>query len=801
MTYTILIIDDDSTSARTLAEILSRSYDVQVATSGEKGLVIARGAHKPDLILLDVMMPGMDGYEVCGQLKKEETTRDIPVIFVTSRGDTEDETRGISLGAVDFLSKPVKPPVALARIRNHLAIKRAQDRVRLLMHSANDGILVIDGDSWLVLEANPMIGTMLGNEPARLVGRQWLDLFPPEQRTLYRRMITAQLASDRTLLPDLRMVTRDGRLLPVDMSVAQASLEEERLIHAIVRDISERKKSEEKNARVQAARTAIGQLLQAALEPTTLDEFLEEALEAVHSVWWLSLQQRSAVFLLNEENQELVLVKRHPEDAVIPCERVPMGVCLCGQAAASRKTVFKERFDGDHDMGGDLAHGHGHYCVPIVFRDHLLGVLNLYTDEGHPYSHEEEGFLVTVANALAMVLDRRELNDKLVRAKESADAANQAKSNFLAAMSHDIRAPMNAIVGMGEMLMDLPLNNEHRGYVETINRAGTCLLALINDILDLSKIEAEQLSLERIDFDLPELIMNTADILRFQAVGKGLLLVTRVDAATPQWVCGDPNRLQQILLNLIGNAIKFTSRGEITLSVEGGRETIHFAVADTGIGIPQDRLQAIFQPFVQVDTSTTRRFGGTGLGLSICAHLVRLMGGAIEVKSVAGQGSVFRFTVLLPLSDQKHAVTPQTDGASRNLSALTILAADDAEDNRLLLRAFLKDSGHDLHLVENGLATIDHMKSREFDLVLMDMEMPGLDGFQTIQRIRMIEQMEKRTPVPIIAITAHTMQEQIERLFQAGCTLYLPKPFKKRMLLEAIARAMAASENRQMGIP
>ncbi|MBF0613321.1 MAG: response regulator, partial [Magnetococcales bacterium] len=437
MTYTILIIDDDATSVRSLAEILSQSYQVQVATSGEKGLVIAQGAHKPDLILLDVMMPGMDGYEVCGQLKKDEATRHIPIIFVTSRDDTEAETKGISLGAVDFLSKPVKSQVVLARIRNHLAIKRAQDRVRLLMRSANDGILVIDGDSWHILEANPMIGAMLGVEPAQLVGQHWLDLFPLEQRPLYQRMIASQLARDRTLLPDLRLSTSHGRLVPVDMSVSQTNLEEERLIHAIVRDISERKQSEEKSARVQAARTAIGQLLQAALEPTTLDEFLEEALAAVHSVWWLSLQQRSAIFLLNEERQELMLVKRYPAAAVIPCERVPMGVCLCGQAAAKRKTIFKERIDKDHDIGGDQAHDHGHYCVPIIFRDHLLGVLNIYTGGGHPYSHEEEGFLVTVANTLAMVLDRRELNDKLVRAKEFADKANQAKSHFLAAMSHD----------------------------------------------------------------------------------------------------------------------------------------------------------------------------------------------------------------------------------------------------------------------------------------------------------------------------------------------------------------------------
>ncbi|MBF0611198.1 MAG: response regulator [Magnetococcales bacterium] len=792
MTYTILIIDDDATSVRSLAEILSQSYKVQVATSGEKGLTIARGTPKPDLILLDVMMPGMDGYEVCGQLKKDEATRHIPVIFVTARDDTEAETKGISLGAVDFLSKPLKSQVALARIRNHLAIKRAQDRVRLLMLSANDGILLIDGDTWRILEANPMIGAMLGVEPVQLVGQKWLDLFPQEEQTLYQRMITSQLASDRTPLPDLQMVTKDGRLLPVDMSVSQTSLAEERLIHAIVRDISERKQSEEKNARVQAARSAVGQLLQAALEPTTLDEFLEEALAAVHSVWWLSLQQRSAIFLLNEESQELVLVKRYPEDAIILCQRVPMGVCLCGQAAARRKTIYKERIDKDHVMIGDLAqtHDHGHYCVPIIFRDHLLGVLNIYTDAGHPYSHEEEGFLVTVANTLAMVLDRRELNDKLVRAKDAADAANQAKSNFLAAMSHDIRAPMNSIIGMGEMLLDAPLDNEYRSYVETINRAGTCLLALINDILDLSKIEAEQLSLEQIDFDLPELITNTADILRFQAVSKGLRLVTQVDSATTQWVCGDPNRLQQILLNLLGNAIKFTSQGEITLTVEGDKEMVRFAVADTGIGIPQDRLHAIFNPFEQVDNSTTRRFGGTGLGLSICAHLVRLMGGSIEVKSILGQGSVFHFAVVLPPADKRHPIVSKTDGVSENLASLTILAVDDAEDNRLLLRAFLKDSGHDLHLMDNGQAAIDMVMQRKFDLILMDIEMPGLDGFQTIERIRLIEKMENRTPVPIIATTAHTMKEQTERLFQVGCTLHLAKPFKKKMLLDSIARAV-----------
>ncbi len=359
-------------------------------------------------------------------------------------------------------------------------------------------------------------------------------------------------------------------------------------------------------------------------------------------------------------------------------------------------------------------------------------------------------------------------------------------------MSHEIRSPMNAILGMGEVLAESDLDNNQKRYVHTINNAGEGLLALINDILDLSKIEADQLELEFIPFDPNEIAEGAVAIFKAKALDKGILISNHVDESMPNMVVGDPQRLRQILLNLLSNAVKFTERGSITITViQTAEKMLQFSVSDTGIGISKDKQQKIFQPFIQADTSTTRRFGGTGLGLSICQKLVEKMEGDIWVESTPKQGSTFYIEI--PLNDARAIDTPKQfekpqplikSGATR--TKLSILLADDADENNMVIEAFLYDTPYQLTIVEDGLQALEKFKGGSFDLVLMDINMPGMDGHEATKKIREWEENKKLSPTPVIALTANAMKEDIEKTKKSGCSLHLSKPIRKKSLLEAI---------------
>ncbi|MBF0109067.1 MAG: PAS domain S-box protein [Magnetococcales bacterium] len=418
---------------------------------------------------------------------------------------------------------------------------------------------------------------------------------------------------------------------------------------------------------------------------------------------------------------------------------------------------------------------------------------------------------ITAAKQAEMEL--RQAHEALRLAKEAAEEANRAKSRFLATMSHDIRTPMNAVLGMGELLADSGLTDTQQSYLKTLNRAGETLLALIEDILDLSKIEANQLNLELQPFDLHHLVLSVLELFHLGAHEKGLDLTLEMDASSLWNVLGDQDRLRQVLMNLTGNAIKFTDQGAINVLVarEEG-DFVRFEVSDSGIGIPVNRLESIFDPFCQGEASIARRYGGTGLGLTICQRLVHLMGGTIEVESTPGLGSRFHFTARLPPVSAplaRHddppgplepAVMPPSspaDAPARVTSApvsppcvrrdrLNILLADDAEDNRMVIEAFLSHTDHRLTLVENGQMALERFQEESFDLVFMDIEMPVMDGLTATRNIRLWEMIEGLHRVPVVALTAHAMKEETRRILEAGCDLHLTKPVRKRSIFRLL---------------
>ncbi len=383
---------------------------------------------------------------------------------------------------------------------------------------------------------------------------------------------------------------------------------------------------------------------------------------------------------------------------------------------------------------------------------------------------------------------------ELRRAKLAAEAANEAKTRFLAAMSHEIRTPLNGVLGMNSLLSMTPLSSEQQRFVRTIESSGRTLLALINDILDVSRIEAGRMELELLDFDPVALIGEVTDSLRPKAAEKGLALVIRLPDDGLPALRGDPNRLRQVLFNLLGNALKFTPAGRVELearaqAAEDGRVALQLSIHDTGIGIPPEVMPRLFERFAQADGSTARCYGGSGLGLAICREIVALMGGRIGVDSVPGRGSTFHVSVPLARAQaplQVHQARPLSTGPS----GLRVLVAEDNEVNQMVVVAMLAQMRHESHVVVDGAAAVSAARDGDWDCVLMDIQMPGMDGETAARRIR--ELPGARGRVPIIALTANALLEEQRAYLAAGMDDHVAKPIDMDTLRDTLRRVVAS---------
>ncbi len=454
-----------------------------------------------------------------------------------------------------------------------------------------------------------------------------------------------------------------------------------------------------------------------------------------------------------------------------------------------------------------LLHPDDHHRVLAVLNDYLSGKIPRYAVEFR-FRHKDGSWRWILARGRALrdengkpyrmagshtdVTERKHDEEELRHARQAAEAANSAKSVFLANMSHEIRTPMNGIIGMGELLLGTKLDDTQRQYLEMLKQSADSLLELLNDVLDFSKIEAGKMELDSHEFDLNAIVTDTVRAMSVRAYQKRLVLLHHISPEVPARLIGDDGRLRQILINLIGNAIKFTHKGGVTIEVGVESETadliiLHFKINDTGIGIAGDMHERIFEAFTQAEASTTRRYGGTGLGLAICRDLVELMHGRIWVESQPEVGSTFHFTIACGRTSgiSIKPKTPRTDPVVTAHASMKVLVVEDGHVNQLVSARMLEKRGHIVTLASSGEEAIDFFNSNQFDAILMDVQMPGMNGLEATARIRQIEQTQGGH-VPVVAMTANAMKGDRELCIAAGMDDYLAKPLRSAELFRAV---------------
>jgi len=717
--------------------------------------------------------------------------------------------------------RPAKKTVRREASPACAALPASEAWYRALFESSPDAIFILEASGFQagrIVSANPAAAILHGYPLDELLRLRIQDLETPESAALAPDRLR-QILDGRTLVFEVEHRRKDGATFPVEVTASPLQLDGQSYVLAIARDITERKQ-------IRQALVEREQRLRAIfdLEPECVKLLDHEG----------RLLEMNPAGLAMIEAESIDQVRGQPVFLLVAPEWKPAFLQFHQRVFAGASTSLDFEIIG---LKGTRRWMESH-AVPL--RDAvgkvtaLVAVTRDVTARKQAEEENRKAHAAVAAINADLAETNRQLEESIQRANQmalAAEAASRAKSDFLATMSHEIRTPMNGVIGFTNLLADTALTVEQREHIEIIRSSGETLLTLINDILDFSKIEAGRMELERVPFDLRLAVQQALAVLKTRAAAKGIELRSQIDPAVPTVVISDTTRLRQVLLNLIGNGIKFTERGEVAVEVrrcpvrvsrdysrselntelfrrqQAAVETIDllFTVRDTGIGIPPDRLNRLFKPFSQVDTSTTRRFGGTGLGLIISKRLCELMGGGIHVESTPGFGSAFHFTIQAQVANTAALSTPvvathaeQLPGSGRTQNValsdrvprcLRVLLVEDNRVNQALAGALLKKFECEIRLAEDGRKALEALRAEAFDLVLMDVCMPEMDGCEATRRVRAGECGVERQDIYITAMTANAMEGDREKCLDAGMDAYLSKPIDKSELAAVLERA------------
>ncbi|MGE5110636.1 MAG: ATP-binding protein, partial [Acidobacteriaceae bacterium] len=668
-----------------------------------------------------------------------------------------------------------------------------------LLDLALDLICVAGTDGYFT-RVNQAWTDSLGYTKEELLTQPWINVVHPEDREATIAEAAKVFQGYKTMRFRNRCRAKDGSYRWIVWTAAAPA--DGRFFYATGRDVTELKRDQD----LLVAQYAVTRVLAEApslgeAAPKILQNICETLEWATGSMWQLD---KSKVVLRCVETWHMPAVNVTEFSAATRDRTFERGVGLPGRVWANAHALWIEDVPKDANFPRAqvaLKEGlHSAFGFPVLLGGEVLAVLEFFSDQIRQPDSKLLALLSSIGSQIGQFIERTEAEAALriyardlESAKHIAEEATKAKSEFLANMSHEIRTPMNAIVGMTELALGTPLTGEQREYLGTIRDSADALLALINDLLDFSKIEARKIELEKTEFHLRDTLEDTVRLLAPRAYQKELELGCHIESDLPDRVFGDPLRLRQIVINLVGNAIKFTDKGEVMLHVERQSQTesmlgLHFFVSDTGIGIPQHKQQAIFEAFEQVDSSTTRKYGGTGLGLSISAALVKLMGGTMWVESKVKQGSKFHFTIVLERKETQSETQLQPDAKLVNLAVLVI---DDNASNRRILKEMLTNWNMKPKLANSGaegLAALAEPGADTFAMALLDVHMPDMDGFAVAQRIRSNPAYQG---IKIILLTSAGRPSDVARCRELGITQYLTKPIKQSELFDAIVTAVA----------
>ncbi|WP_027720147.1 response regulator [Maridesulfovibrio zosterae] len=777
MRKSILIIDDQKENLFILEELLNEFLpDIQVISA----LGAQEGMQKIGLdvgvVISDVQMPSKNGIELCRSIKANPDYKDISILLITAHQSTPSmRVQGLKAGALDFISRPIDTDELIAKVnvafkvhhkeqglrheRDELSTKveatsqrlMAVDRqYKTIFDSANDAILILDTDGD-ILEANPEAHRILGYNPKSLVGRSLKDILD-EHDTV---QILSSIARTREVKVSSEFIAFDKIHIPIEIHCSLVDLSENKVILVIARDITKQKQAEQ------------------------VIKESEKHFRLLYTDAPIAYQS------LNGFGEFLDVNRRFTETTGYTVKDI-LGKPFASILHPACRNYFTNQFSKINAIG--------------ELKGFELRMLKKNQEEilvtfNARIATSPAGSFQQVHCVFHDITKERDTENAMIKAKEAAEMANRSKSEFLANMSHEIRTPLNGIMGMMQLLQSSNLEDEQIKYVRMAIQSSRRLTSLLSDILDLSRVEAGKLNISYDTLDLVEILQQLKEMYYPVASQSGVELILNINPNVPRYVMGDAVRMQQVFTNMLGNSLKFTDHGKIIIEAyklpisKENTVKILFSVSDTGIGIPEEKVQDLFVPFSQACEGYTRMHQGAGLGLSICKRLVSLMGGVISLESEENKGTVVHFTVLFGNADQDFAPpATEPDEHTLSLEPLRILLVEDEYVSRLAAQKQMENFGCHTVPVENGLQALEALKSDRFDALFMDVQMPVMDGIEATKAIRQGLAGDENRDIYIVAMTAYAMQGDKELFFNVGMNDYLPKPVEIKTLQERLNR-------------